>query len=67
MNYIPTNIEGVCLIEPRVFTDSRGHFVEAFKRVDFGQHIGAIDFIQEHESSEKDLKAVWLRNAEGYE
>ena len=27
----------------------------------------AIDFIQEHESSEKDLKAVWLRNAEGYE
>ena len=67
MNYIPTNIEGVYLIEPRVFTDSRGYFFEAFKRADFEQHIGAIAFIQEHESSEKDLKAVWLRNAEGYE
>ena len=67
MNYIPTNIEGVCLIERVCSQTQEAILFEAFKRADFGQHIGAIDFIQEHESSEKDLKAVWLRNAEGYE
>lgn len=30
MNYIQTEIEGVWLIEPKVFIDERGYFMEAF-------------------------------------
>ncbi|WP_195664437.1 dTDP-4-dehydrorhamnose 3,5-epimerase family protein, partial [Bacteroides ovatus] len=28
MNYIQTEIDGVWLIEPRVFSDERGYFME---------------------------------------
>ena len=31
MNYIQTEIDGVWLIEPKVFHDARGYFMEAFK------------------------------------
>ena len=31
MNYIQTEIDGVWIIEPRVFNDARGYFMEAFK------------------------------------
>ena len=31
MNYIQTEIEGVWIIEPKVFNDARGYFMEAFK------------------------------------
>lgn len=32
MNYIQTEIDGVWLIEPKVFSDSRGYFMESFKK-----------------------------------
>ncbi|MDR1918586.1 MAG: dTDP-4-dehydrorhamnose 3,5-epimerase [Tannerellaceae bacterium] len=51
MNYIETNIPGAWLIEPRVFSDSRGYFFESFKQAEFDRHIGRIDFVQENESS----------------
>lgn len=35
MNYIKTEIDGVFIIEPKVFNDSRGYFFEAFKSSDF--------------------------------
>lgn len=50
MNYIETEIEGVWVIEPRVFTDERGYFMEAFKQETFERHIGAVNFIQDNES-----------------
>lgn len=50
MNYIQTEIDGVWLIEPKVFTDPRGYFMESFKADEFRQHIGPVDFIQENES-----------------
>lgn len=50
MNYIETEIEGVWLIEPKVFSDERGYFMEAFKKEEFEQHIGVVDFLQENES-----------------
>ena len=31
MNYIQTEIDGVWVIEPKVFNDDRGYFMEAFK------------------------------------
>lgn len=50
MNFIETNIKGVFIIEPKVFVDSRGYFMESFKQLDFENHIGKIDFIQDNES-----------------
>ena len=35
MNYIQTEIDDVWLIEPKVFHDARGYFMEAFKGEDF--------------------------------
>ena len=31
MNYIQTEIDGVWIIEPRVFNDARGYFMEAYR------------------------------------
>lgn len=50
MNYIQTEINGVWVIEPRVFSDDRGYFMEAFKKEEFEAHIGKVDFIQDNES-----------------
>ena len=50
MNYIQTEIDGVWLIEPKVFSDSRGYFMESFKKEEFEKHIGKVDFIQDNES-----------------
>ena len=50
MNYIETKIPGVWIIEPKVFSDARGYFMESFKRPDFESHIGKVDFMQENES-----------------
>lgn len=50
MEYIKTSIEGVYILEPRVFNDARGYFYEVWKKSDFEQNIGKIDFIQDNES-----------------
>lgn len=50
MNYIETEIQGVWIIEPRVFNDKRGYFFEAWKKEEFEEHIGQVRFIQDNES-----------------
>lgn len=50
MNYIQTEIEGVWLIEPKVFRDERGYFMEAFKEEEFKAHVGNVHFVQDNES-----------------
>ena len=35
MEYIKTGIDGVWILEPRVFNDARGYFFEAWKQADF--------------------------------
>lgn len=50
MDYIETAIQGVFIIEPKVFCDARGYFMEAWKKQEFEEHIGKIDFIQDNES-----------------
>ena len=50
MEYKKTNIDGVYIIEPRVFNDSRGYFFEAWKKEEFEANIGKVDFIQDNES-----------------
>ncbi len=50
MNYLTTDIEGVYILEPKVFEDARGYFFESWKKEDFEKHIGKVDFIQDNES-----------------
>ncbi len=50
MNYIETEIKGIYIIVPNVFQDARGYFMESWKRAEFEQYIGAVDFIQDNES-----------------
>lgn len=50
MNYIQTEIDGVWIIEPRVFNDARGYFMEAFKEEEFRANIGYVHFVQDNES-----------------
>lgn len=50
MDYIKTDIEGVYVIEPKVFNDARGYFMETWKQVEFNKYIGEVNFIQDNES-----------------
>ena len=50
MDYIETEIAGVFIIEPRVFSDARGYFMEAWKEAEFNEYIGPVRFIQDNES-----------------
>ena len=50
MNVIKTDIEGVVILEPRVFTDARGYFFESYNKKAFDELIGRVDFVQDNES-----------------
>lgn len=50
MNYTETEISGVWIIEPKVFADARGYFMEAYKEQEFEAHIGKVHFVQDNES-----------------
>ena len=50
MEYIATQIKGVFIIEPKVFQDARGYFMEAWKQAEFDEHVGRTVFIQDNES-----------------
>lgn len=50
MNYIKTEIDGVYIIEPKVYDDARGYFFEAFKSTEFKENVGDVAFIQDNES-----------------
>lgn len=50
MEYIETEIKGVFILEPKVFKDSRGYFFEAWKREEFENIVGKVNFIQDNES-----------------
>jgi dTDP-4-dehydrorhamnose 3,5-epimerase len=50
MNFIEQEIPGVFIIEPKVNVDSRGYFMEAWKKAEFEAAIGPVEFIQDNES-----------------
>lgn len=50
MEVIQTNIEGVVIIEPRLFKDDRGYFFESYSERDFNRQVGEIHFVQDNES-----------------
>lgn len=48
---IKTEIPGVLIIEPKVFGDARGYFLESFNAKEFAEKTGLnIDFVQDNES-----------------
>lgn len=50
MKIISTKIEGVVIIEPRLFQDDRGYFFESYSEKDFNREIREIHFVQDNES-----------------
>lgn len=55
MEVIKTNIEGVLIIEPKVFGDKRGYFFESFSQREFDEKVApilghTINFVQDNES-----------------
>ena len=50
MNVIKTDIEGLYVIEPRVFADDRGYFFESYNQREFDEKVGPVRFVQDNES-----------------
>ena len=51
MEVLKTAIEGVLILEPRVFNDARGYFFESYNRREFAEKTGLdISFVQDNES-----------------
>jgi len=50
MEVIKTDIDGVFIIEPKVFKDDRGYFFESFSQKEFEEKVGKVNFVQDNES-----------------
>jgi len=50
MKFVNTPIEGLVIIEPTVFEDDRGYFLESYNKKKFEKAIGKISFVQDNES-----------------
>lgn len=48
MHFIPTEIPGVIIVEPKVYTDERGFFYESYQKPLFEKNGIAVDFIQDN-------------------
>lgn len=52
-NFINTDIEGLMIIEPRVFGDHRGYFMETYNQTDFAEAGIKATFVQDNQSKSK--------------
>ena len=50
LEVIKTDIEGVVIIKPRIFTDARGYFFESYSKREFDERVRRVDFVQDNES-----------------
>lgn len=50
MNVIKTEIDGVFIIEPKLYKDSRGYFMESFNQARFSECVASVRFVQDNES-----------------
>ena len=53
LNVIKTDIEGVVIIEPKVFGDNRGYFFESWSQKVFDEQVRPIKFVQDNESKSR--------------
>lgn len=50
MNIIKTEIEGLVIVEPRIFRDDRGYFYESFSQREFEEEVCRTTFVQDNQS-----------------
>lgn len=50
MNVIQTEIPDVVIVEPKIFCDERGYFLESWSQKDFDEKVRPIKFVQDNES-----------------
>ena len=50
MEVIKTEIEGLVIIEPKIFKDTRGYFFESFSQKEFDEKVMPVRFVQDNES-----------------
>lgn len=50
MEVIKTEIDGVVIIEPRIFKDTRGYFFESYSKKEFDEKVRPVNFVQDNES-----------------
>ncbi|MGL4518573.1 MAG: dTDP-4-dehydrorhamnose 3,5-epimerase [Phocaeicola sp.] len=50
MNILKTALKGVVILEPRLFTDERGYFMESFSERNFNEQVREVKFVQDNES-----------------
>lgn len=50
MEVIRTDIEGVVILEPRIFRDARGYFFESYSEREFCDKVRTVRFVQDNES-----------------
>ena len=50
MDVIKTSIDGVVIVEPKLFKDARGYFFESFSQREFEEKVRKINFVQDNES-----------------
>ena len=50
MNFIKTKLDGVIIVEPNVFKDSRGYFFESYNKAEFTLHGLGQNFVQDNQS-----------------
>ncbi len=50
MEVIKTDIDGLVILEPKVFKDSRGYFFESFSQREFEEKVRKVNFVQDNES-----------------
>ena len=50
MNFVKTDIDGVVIIEPRVFEDARGYFFESYNEAEFFKNGITAKFVQDNQS-----------------
>lgn len=50
MEVIKTELEGVVILEPRLFKDDRGYFFESFSQREFDEKVRPVKFVQDNES-----------------
>ncbi len=50
MEVLKTAIDGVVIIEPRIFKDARGYFFESYSKKEFDEKVRPVEFVQDNES-----------------